>query len=42
MRVRRIVRRTITTTTIKKEYQGIDPVEVTFPVPPSEDVTRGS
>ena len=37
MRVRRIVRRTITTTTIKKEDQGIEPVEVTFPVAPSED-----
>ena len=37
MRVRRIVKRTITTTTIKKEDQGIEPVEVTFPVAPSED-----
>ena len=37
MRVRRIVRRTITTTTIKKEDQGIEPVEVTFSVAPSED-----
>ena len=37
VRVRRIVRRTITTTTIKKEDQGIEPVEVTFPVAPSED-----
>ena len=37
MRVRRIVRRTITTTTIKKEDQGIEPVEVTSPVAPSED-----
>ena len=37
MRVRRIVRRTITTTTMKKEDQGIEPVEVTFPVAPSED-----
>ena len=38
MRVRRIViRRTITTTTIKKEDEGIEPVEVTFPVAPSED-----
>ena len=37
MRVRRIVRRTITTTTMKKEDQGIEPVEVTFPVTPSED-----
>ena len=37
MRVRRIVRRTITSTTIKKEDQGIEPVEVTFPVAPSED-----
>ena len=39
VRVRRIVRRTITTTTIKKEDQGIEPVEVTFPVAPSEDVS---
>ena len=37
VRVRRIVRGTITTTTIKKEYQGIEPVEVTFPIAPSED-----
>ena len=36
MRVRRILKRTITTTTIKKEDQGIEPVEVTFPVAPSE------
>ena len=37
VRVRRIVRRTITTTTIKREGQRIEPVEVEFPVVPSED-----
>ena len=37
MQVRRIVNRTITTTTIEKEDQGIEPVEVTFPVALSED-----
>ena len=31
------MRPTITSTTIKKEHQGIEPVEVTFPVAPSED-----
>ena len=31
------MRRTITTTTMKKEDQGIEPVEVPFPVAPSED-----
>ena len=37
VRVRRVVRRTITTTSIKREGQRTEPVEVRFPVAPSED-----
>ena len=37
VRVRRIVKRTITTATIKREGPGIAPEEVTFPVTPSEE-----
>ena len=37
VRVRRIVKRTITTRTIKREGQRIEPVEVTFPVAQTQD-----
>ena len=37
IRVRRIEKRIITTSTIKREYPEIGPVEVEFPVTPSED-----
>ena len=36
-RVRQIVRRTITTTSIKREGQRTEPAEVKFPVAPSDD-----
>ena len=37
VRVRRIVKRTITTRTIKREDEKVEPVEVTFPVAQTQD-----
>ena len=37
VRAMRLVRKTITTTTIKRESQATEPTEVKFPVAPSED-----